>query len=240
MEVRHRLLNFGDKIIYQDSDWFNFSLDSVILTNFVTIKKNDKIIVDLATGNAPIPMLLTYRTKAKIYGIEIQKEIFELGNKSIIENKFDEQIELINDDVKNLKRHFKDESIDIVTCNPPYFKVEIESLVNENEIKRNARHETLLSLEDVIKEAKRLLKNGGTFALVHRVERLIEVIELMRKYNIEPKKLQLVYSKNHCQAKTILIEGVKNGNEGLKVLEPMIVHNEKGEYNKEIKKMFEE
>ena len=238
MKVKNRLLNFGDNIIYQNDDYFAFSLDSVLLANFVTIKLSDKKIIDFCTGNAPIPMLMSFRTKARIFGVELQKEIFSMGVQSVVENKMDEQIELINLDVKNIDSKFGAESMDIVTCNPPYFKYKEESLVNENDIKSIARHEVRLNLEDVLKSARYVLKNGGTFAMVHRPERMIEIINLMQKYNIEPKKIRLVYPKKNKEANILLIEGIKNGKTGLKIMEPLFTHNDDGSYVDEIRKMF--
>ena len=238
MIVRNRLLNFSDKIIYQNDDYFTFSLDSVLLANFVTIKLSDKKIIDFCCGNAPIPMLMSFRTKARIFGVELQKEVYDMGVQSVKENKMNEQIELFNIDVKNIDSVIDAESMDIVTCNPPYFKYKDDSLVNENDIKSIARHEVMLNLEDVLKASRYVLKNGGTFAMVHRPERMIEIISLMQKYNIEPKKIRLVYPKRDREANILLIEGIKNGKSGLKILNPLITHNEDGSYVDEIRKMF--
>ena len=238
MIVRNRLLNFSDNIIYQNDDYFTFSLDSVLLANFVTIKLSDKKIIDFCCGNAPIPMLMSFRTKARIFGVELQKEVYDMGVQSVNENKMNEQIELFNIDVKNIDSVIDAESMDIVTCNPPYFKYKDDSLVNENDIKSIARHEVMLNLEDVLKASRYVLKNGGTFAMVHRPERMIEIINLMQKYNIEPKKIRLVYPKRDREANILLIEGIKNGKSGLKILNPLITHNEDGSYVDEIRKMF--
>lgn len=238
MKVRNRLLNFSDNIIYQDDEYFAFSIDSVLLTNFVTIKLNDKKIVDFCCGNAPIPMLMTFRTKAKIFGIELQKEIFDMGFDSVLENKMDGQVTLINDDVKNVSKIFEAESFDVVTCNPPYFKYESNSLVNDNNIKTIARHEVMLNLEDVILASKYILKNGGTLAMVHRPDRMIEIINMMQKYGIEPKKIRLIYPKTSKSANILLIEGIKNGKPGLTVMNPLYIHNEDGSYTDEVRKMF--
>lgn len=238
MKVKNRLLNFSDKYIYQNDDYFAFSLDSVLLANFVTIKLSDKNIIDFCTGNAPIPMLMSFRTKARIFGVELQKDIYKLGVESILENKMDNQISLINDDVKCIDKYIDAESMDVVTCNPPYFKYQDDSLVNDNDIKTIARHEVKLNLEDVIKASKYVLKNGGTFAMVHRPDRMMEIINLMQKYGIEPKKMRLVYPKIGKDANILLIEGIKNGKTGLKVLSPLFTHNDDGSYVLEIKEMF--
>ena len=238
MRVRNRLLNFGNKIIYQDDEWFAFSLDSVLLANFVTIKLSDKKIVDFCCGNAPVPMLLSFRTKAKISGIEIQKEIYDLGKDSIFENRMNEQIEMILGNVCECDKIFDTESVDVVTCNPPYFKYKETSLINENKTKSIARHEVLINLEEIVINAKKILKNGGTFAMVHRPDRMIEIIELLKKYNFEPKRLQLVYPKVDKEANILLIEATKNGKNGLKVLAPLISHNNDGTYTCDVRKMF--
>ena len=238
MRVKNRLLNFSDNIIYQNDDYFAFSLDSVLLANFVTIKLSDKKIIDFCCGNGPIPMLMSFRTKARIFGVELQKEIYDMGYDSICENKMDNQIELINVDVKNISDIFESESMDIVTCNPPYFKYKDDSLVNDNDIKTIARHEVMLNLEDVIKNARYILKNGGTFAMVHRPDRMIEIINIMQKYGIEPKRIRLVYPKIGKDANILLIEGIKNGKTGLKVLSPLYTHNDDGSYVDEIREMF--
>lgn len=238
MKVRNRLLNFGDNIIYQDDEWFAFSLDSVLLSNFVSVKLTDKKILDMACGNAPIPMLLTFRTKASIYGIDIQKEVIDLGIQSIQENKMDKQISLDVLDINNVEDKFLAEFFDVITCNPPYFKYSNNDNINLNMNKRISRHEVLVNLDTIVQKASYLLKNGGTFAMVHRPDRLIEIIDVMEKYNIAPKKLQLCYSKVNSNCNLILIEGNKNGKSGLKILSPVIVHNADGSYSEEIRKMF--
>ena len=238
MRVKNRLLNFKDKIIYQNDDYFAFSLDSVLLANFVTLKLSDKKIVDFCSGNGPIPMLMSFRTNARIFGVELQKEIFDMGYDSIKENGMDSQIEFINGDVKAIGKIIDAESVDVVTCNPPYFKYKDDSLVNDNMVLTIARHEVKLKLEDVIKNARYVLKNGGTFAMVHRPDRMIEIINLMQKYGIEPKRMRLVYPKMGKDANILLIEGIKNGKTGLKVLSPLYTHNNDGSYVDEIREMF--
>ena len=239
MEVKNRLLNF-DMFIYQNDDWFTLSLDSVLLANFVTINMTDKKILDLCTGNAPIPLLLSNRTKNKVIGVELQKEIYDLAVKSVKVNKLDSQIELINDDINNISGRYESDFFDIITCNPPFFVTNNDKLLNDNDIKTIARHEVSVCLEDVLKVVNKLLKNGKRFAMVHRPDRLIEIISLMKKYNIEPKKIRFCYPKSGENANILLIEGVKNGKNGLKILAPLIVHNNDGSYTDEVKKMFGE
>lgn len=240
MIVRNRLLNYTDRYIFQDTDYFKFSLDSVLLANFVTINKSDKMILDIATGNAPIPMLLSFRTNAKIYGVEIQKVIYNLGVISINENNMKDQIKLINDDAKNLVNKFDSDTFDVITCNPPYFKTNNTLFENNNIIKASARHEKLLTLEDILRVSKYLLKNNGRLAMVHRTERLMEILFLMKKYNIEPKKIRFVYPNNAKNSDLVLIEGTLNGKSGLKIMNPLFVYVKKDVYSKEVKDMFGE
>lgn len=239
MEVKNRLLNYKDLVIMQNTDWFSFSLDSVLLPNFVTINKNIENIIDFCTGNAPIPLILSTKTNAKIYGVELQKEIYELAVKTIKLNNLENKIEIINDDIKNLSNYFETEFFDIITCNPPYFKYSENSNINKNKIKTIARHEVYIDLNIIFSIAKKILKNGGVIAMVHRPDRLIEIIETMKKNNIEPKKIQFIYPKENSECNAILIEGKKNGKPGLRILKPVYVHDEDGNYKEDIKKLFE-
>ena len=239
MKVINDLLGYDNLKIVQNPEWFSFSLDSVLLPNFVTLNKDVKNILDLGTGNAPIPMILSTLTeKATIYGIEIQKDVFEMAEESIKINNLNSRIKLINDDMKKLDQYFEANFFDVIVSNPPYFKLEELSKKNENEHKTIARHEEKINLQELIQIAKKYLKNNGAFAMVHRTDRLIEIIEEMRKNNIEPKKIQLIYPKQNTNSNMVLIEGKKNGNPGLIIKEPLIVHDDKGEYLENINKLF--
>lgn len=232
------LVYFKDIKIVQNKDYFNFSLDSVLLPNFVEITRKTKKILDMCTGNAPIPLILSTKTDAKIYGVELQKEVYDLAKETIKINNLDNQIELINDNIKNLKKIFDTETFDIITCNPPYFKKKDDSIINENKIKSIARHELEMELEDVMIISKALLKNEGSLVLVHRTDRLIEIIELMKKHNIEPKRMRLIYPKVNAESNLVLIDGRKNGKEGLKILPPLYIHNDDNSYTSEVLEMF--
>ena len=240
MIVKNSLLNYKNAYIFQDTEYFKMSLDSLLLAKFVTINLRDKKILDLGTGNAPIPMLLTYRTKAKIYGVEIQKAMYNLGRISINENNMKEQISLINDDINNLVNVFEPDTFDIITCNPPYFKTNNVLFENDNKIKSMARHEKALSLEDVFKVSKYLLKNNGRLAMVHRSERFMEILLLMKRYNIEPKKIRFVYPNREKDSDLVLIEGSLNGKSGVKIMKPLYVYDKKDVYSEEVKDMFGE
>ena len=236
-KIINDLVYFKDLKIIQNKDYFNFSLDSVLLPYFVEIKTNTKKILDLCTGNAPIPLILSTKTNAEIIGIEIQKEIYELAKQSIKINNI-KNVEIINKDVKNIINDYETDTFDIITCNPPYFKINDGSIINDNDIKSLARHELSINLEDIIKISRKLLKNNGSLYLVHRTERLIDILNSMRNFNIEPKRIQFIYPKKDSNSNLVLIEGRKNGKSGLKLLNPIIVHNNDGSYTDEVLKMF--
>ena len=239
-EVINDLLGKPGLKIYQDYEMFNFSLDSILLANFVTIKKNDKMIVDLGTGNAPIPLYISLNTDASIYGFEIQKKSYDLAIKSVKINSREDQIKIINDDIKNASKILGKYKADVVTSNPPFFKYnEGKSHINKNDEKTIARHEVLITLDEILQEASDLLKNGGTFAMVHRPDRLLDIITGCKKYRLEPKRLRLVYPKNNQECNHILIECRKDGLPGgLKILPPLIIHTEDNAHTEEVIKIY--
>lgn len=237
MEVVNDLLNYDNIKIVQNSDWFSFSLDSVLLANFVHVN-NKMRIMDFCCGNAPIPLILSTKTNSKITGVEIQKEVFSLAIKCVRLNNKEKQIEIINEDVKNLHNIYETDSFDLITCNPPYFKYKNSSNINNNNTKALARHELSLTLEDVFKTAKKILKNNGKLAMVHRTERLIDIICLMRKYNLEPKRIRIIQPFSNSNSNLVLIEASKNGNAGLKIESNLIVHDENNNYTEEVLEIF--
>ena len=239
MKVTNYLLGYKNLKIIQDSEMFNFSLDSVLLPNFVTINKKAKKILDIGCGNAPIPLILSTKTNAKIIGVEIQKSVSLLAEESIKINKKDDQITIINEDINEFYKKCETDTFDVITCNPPFFKYKNTSNTNKNDYKTIARHEVKLNLEQIFMIAKKLLKNNGVIAIVNRPERFVEIIECMKKNNIEPKRVEFVYPKKDMEANIMLIEGSKNGNVGLKIMPPIYTHLDSGEYTDEIKKYFE-
>ena len=170
--VINDLVGFKNLKIIQNKEYFNFSLDSVLLPNFIHFNKSINMIMDICTGNAPIPLIMSTKTNSKIIGVEIQDEIYDLAKKTVELNHLENQIQLIHDDANNLIDYYESDTFDIITCNPPYFRVNEKSLRNDNEVKCNARHETLINLEQIIKIARKLLKNKGALYIVHRTERL--------------------------------------------------------------------
>ena len=233
------LLNKNLKII-QRSDYFNFSIDSLLISEFVNIQKNTKKILDLGTGNAAIPLFLSKKTSAKIYGIEIQEISYNLALRNININSLNEQIYIIYDNMKNYSKYFNSGSFDIIISNPPFFKInENTNFLNELKQLSIARHEVEINLEELIKIASELVKDRGYFYLIHRADRLSEILNNLLNYRFEAKKIKFCYTTKHKNAKIVLIEAIKNGKSGLTILPPLIINKENGEYTDEILKMFE-
>lgn len=239
MERLDDILGYKNLKIYQNSDYFAFSLDSIILANYSTIRLRDKKIVDFCTGNGVIPLIVSQRTNADIYGVEIQKKIADLAEKSVIYNKKDKQIKIINENIKDfsLKNISK---FDLVLCNPPYFKKNEKSSLNESYEKMIARHEILINIGEVCDCAKKVLKDNGNLCLVHRSDRLMEILEVLRKNNFEPKRLKFVYETLEKESTLVLIEAQKLGKVGLKIDKPLILYDQEGNLTEEYQRLQEE
>lgn len=213
MTVINDLFDYGLKI-YQDDEYFKFSIDSILLGEFIKVKNGYRIL-DICTGNAPIPMILTTKNQnIDIVGVEIQKEIFDLARASIDKNSLNDKITLFNIDAKTISFQ---EKFDVVSCNPPYFKVTSTSLKNENDIKSRARHEIDITLEDVIRLAKNNLKETGTFYMVHRIERFLEAARILEQEKFGIRKVVFVQTKKKHEAEFFLIEASKYKKSDLKV-----------------------
>lgn len=237
-EVINYLLAYKNMKIIQRKDMFNFSLDTVLLANFCTINKDLNQIVDFGTNNAAIPLLLSKRTDKKIEGVEIQKEAVDLAIKNVKLNCLEDQISIVHNDIKEyVKTHKK---VKLIVCNPPFFKVGEKSNLNDNEYLQIARHEIKINLDEIVQAASILLDYRGRFAMVHRPDRMIEIINCMQKYDIEPKRIRFVYPKVGKESHIFLIEGMYKGNKGLKIESPLYAHEEDGSYTKEIRIMFGE
>lgn len=240
METLNDILGYPNRKIYQDDSFFSFSLDSVMLANFVTIRLRDQLLLDLGTGNAVIPLILSLRCDKKIVGVEIQSKVATLAQKSVDYNKLSDQIDIVNLDMKDYLTDVTRETFDVVVCNPPYFKVNKNSYFNDSKEKCVARHEIAITLDELLTVAKGLLKNNGTFVMVHRPERLLEIFDLFRKNHIEPKKIRFVYGTIDKESTLVLIEGTKNGKAGLKIEPPFLMYQPDGRMTEEYEKMLVE
>lgn len=222
MKEINDLYDYGYKIV-QKSDYFKFSLDSMLLANFVNINMADSKLLDFCTGNCPIPIILSNSIK-NIVAFEVQKEIYELGDESLKLNNIN-NVKLINDDIKNIGNYYEEGYFDIITCNPPYFKVIDSSRINDNNVKAIARHEILIKLEDIVSLAYKFLRDKGKLYIVYRPDRLMELLKLFDKYKFGVKKLQCCYNNSESLSSMILIEAMKNGQDDLKILAPLYTEN---------------
>lgn len=227
----------GIKII-QSPDVFSFSLDAVLLANFPRIPKRGKI-VDLCAGNGAVGLFIAGKTQGQIEMIELQERLADMAKRSVALNQLEEQITVHNLDLKHSLQAIPADSVDLLLCNPPYFKDLPTNSKNPNPHLAIARHEIHASLTDVLKTASQLLKMSGRFAMVHRPERFLEILELMQTYRIAPKRVQFVYPKADKDANILLIEGIKDGKtEGFKVAPPLVTYGTDGKYTSAIKEML--
>jgi len=237
IEVINDLLGYDGIKIIQRPDMFHFSLDSTLLADFVQPLAKTKKILDLGCGNAPIPLFLSLKTNAKIIGVELQEEVYDLAKRSVALNNLEHQIEILHQDIKGIHKLYENSEFDIITCNPPFFKYTETSNTNKHEYKTIARHEVYITLEDIIIESKRLLKTKGSLYLVHRTDRLIEIIKTLTMYQFSIKRMRFVYPKKGQDSNMVLLEASNNGNTELTLLEPLYVHENDG-YTDEISTIF--
>jgi len=219
-------LQINNLKIIQNTEGFCFGIDSVIFSDFIKdIKKNSNVI-DLGTGTGIISFLaLAKYDIKKIIGVEVQEDVADMVNRSIKLNKLEEKFEVINCNIKDLLNYFKRESFDVVVSNPPYKKNNTGGK-NENEKKLISRHEILADIFDFIKISKNLLKDNGVLYMVHRPERLTDIISGLRLNKLEPKKIRFVYSNRESKnAKLVLIKAVKNGGQFLEIENPLYIYD---------------
>ena len=226
--------------IIQRNDFQNFTLDSVLLSDFVKINRKTKKILDIGTGCGIIALLLAQRSKAQITGIELQKTMAKIAIRNIKINEFENQVKIINEDIKNYKNIFNRDEFDNIVTNPPYFEFTGDiSQINDLEQLANARHNINLTLEEIIKISSYLLKNMGSFSIVFRSERLAEVLSLLQKCNLEPKRMKNCYTKWNENSKICLLEAIKDAKKGFSIEMPIFVYDENGRRSEYIENLYE-
>lgn len=230
-------LQLDNLYLIQKKQGFRFGIDAVLLSNFANVKNKHRVI-DLCTGTGIVPFLIYGKYKPKeVVGIEIQEDMVEMAIRSSKYNEIEDVVSFKNADLKDLKYLSSLGTFDVLTVNPPY-KLNNSGIVNLDDKLAIARHEIMCSLEDVIVASRKLLKDNGRIFIVHRPERLIDIFELMRKYKIEPKRVQMVQPNINKAPNIVLVEGQRDGGAYLKWEKPIYVYNEDGTYSEEINKIY--
>jgi len=238
-EVIHDLLGYDGLKIIQRPDLFSFSLDSTLLADFVQIPAKTANLMDFGTGNAPIPLFLSLKTDKPIIGVEIQSEVCDMALRSVALNHLEHQIVILNADIKNLHELYPPGSVDFITCNPPFFKYQPDSRVNKNDFLTIARHEVRIDLDAILVQARRLLSPNGILCMIHRAERLEEIVALLHEHRFALKRMRFVYPKKGRNANSVLVEAHAGGAAGsLKLLEPLVIFEESGKYTPEVLEIF--
>lgn len=230
-------LNRNSYKIIQNKDKFCFGMDAVLLSGFATVKKGE-IVLDLGTGTGIIPILLEAKTQGEHFtGLEIQSESVDMARRSVAYNQLEQKIDIVHGDIKEASRLFGKASFDVVTSNPPYMN-DNHGLKNPELPKAIARHEVLCTLEDLVRETAALLKPSGRFYMVHRPHRLIEIINVLCQYRLEPKRIKMVHPYVDKEANMVLIEAVRGGKSMVKVEKPLIVYEAPNIYTQEIYSIY--
>lgn len=224
-------LNKVNKKIIQKKDGFRFSVDAVLIANFLNIKSGSLTVVDIGTGTGIVPLLISDNPHIKkVYGIEIQKENSELARRSIIYNGLEEKIEIVNADIKKFKVDFK---VDMIVTNPPYIKSE-NGKISENRVKALSKHEIELTIKELIENSKRILKSGGSFNIICRTNRFQETIYLLSENNFYVKRLRTVHTKPGKEAILFMIEAIKDTKCTMELKDALYIFDENGEYTPEV------
>ena len=219
--------------IIQKKKGFRFTVDSILLVNFLKLKKNTNLL-DIGTGTGIMPLLLCRKEEINlITAVEIETEIAKMFEKTIEINSLESKIKLINIDIKN----YKEKPFNMIISNPPYMKLN-EGYVSPHDYRAGARHEVNLDLKELLINGKRLLKNGGSFNLVYRTNRFMEVLDEAKILNLNVKRIRFIYSKPNQSSDLFMIEMIKGFKCACVVEEPLYIYNEHGEYTEELKKYY--
>lgn len=205
MKILNDLLDYEEIKINQRTDMFNFSLDTVLLARFATLNTKTKNILDIGTNNAAIPLILSTLTSATITGIELQQEAVQLAEENVLLNQKITQIKIVHDNINEYIKTNVNFKYNLILSNPPFFKIGESKLNEKSKLLIPERHETTLTLEDIIFAAKKLIANRGYFAIIHRTTRLFEIAKLLSKYGFNIKRLQFIHPFQESEANNVLI-----------------------------------
>ena len=226
------ITNSGIKI-NQDKELYSFNLDTILLYNFANPAKKGKV-VDLCAGNGAIGLSLASKTSAKIYLVEIQKQLADLAQQSITDNHLASQVTLINDDLKNVQQYIAHDTVDTIVCNPPYFKVTDQTAIKDNTVLAIARHELKADLKDILSAIKVLLKENSHAYLVYRPQRLSDLLVTMNEEKLQAKRLRFVRTTAKKDANLVLVDAIKTvKTASLKVEPDLVIYDENHQLSKE-------
>lgn len=228
-------LEYNDLKLIQNKVGYKFSTDSVLLANFGRARQND-VYVDLCSGSAVVAILFLCKNKIKRgYAVEIQERLADMAQRSIEYNELGERLKVINDDLVNIPKTLGAESVDVITVNPPYNEAGLTSETDEIAI---ATHELKTNLSKIIETSAKLLKFGGKLFMVHRADRLANIMFELVKNRLEPKVLRVVYPKIDKEPNLVLIEAKKGAKTSLKIQKPLILNNSDGSETEELKMIY--
>jgi len=230
-------LQCGGMKLIQSPRYFRFGVDAVLLADFCRLKSGETA-VDLGTGTGVIPLLLCAKTRAKkIVGLEIQKDCAEMAARSVFLNEVADRVSIVEGDIKNVSELFSANMANVIISNPPYIKVGAGK-INESEQIAAARHEILCNLDDIMKAAAWLIKPSGRFYMVHRPQRLADIICSARAHGLEPKQIQHVCAYDRKPPILILMEFIEGGTAYLKTLAPLVLYEADGGYSAEMRRIY--
>lgn len=235
-ELRLDDLQYNGLELWQYPSLYCFTSDAVLLANLTKVKKGD-IVADFGTGSGIIAVLIAAKTNAaKIYALEKQKIMCDLASKNVLHNGLEEKIQVVEGDIADAQKIFGKESLNVVVCNPPYFR-KGSGAEREREEIAISRHESSCDLKGIIRSAAQVLKWGGAFYMVHKIDRMAEAIGYMHSFSLEVKNITLVYPKADRQADVFIAEARKNGASGMK-LDSLVVYNDDGSMTERAKKLY--
>ncbi|MGK4016913.1 tRNA1(Val) (adenine(37)-N6)-methyltransferase [Weissella paramesenteroides] len=241
-DERIDMLYNDDVHIIQSKSVFSFSLDAVLLANFAEPRKNGRgLTVDLGAGNGAVSLFMAHKVSGQIVGVEIQERLADMAQRSVMMNDLTDKIRIMNADMRDIFNDIRPGSADMVVSNPPYFSIDNEhTVMHENKHYAIARHELMADLDLVTYTAKKLLKNKAHFFMVHRPDRLFEILESLQKNHLSPKQIQFVYPKVGEPANIVLIDAIKDGKlTGAKILPPIVTHNLDDTYTDAVWSIYE-
>jgi len=230
---------FNGKIkVRQDTSGYRFSIDAVLLADFVKVRPKDTV-VDLGTGCGIIPLILALRNpQARFFGVEIQSDLARLAEKNVQDNSLEERIQIIRKDMQSVTTDMVSGPVDLVLSNPPNRRV-LSGRVNPCLQRAVARHEIKMDLPGLLQTAGKILRGAGKFFTIYPAGRVTDLIVGMRETGIEPKRIRFIHSAQGTEAKLVLMEGVKDGRSGVSIDKPLIIYKNKADYTEEVEKMFD-